>query len=632
MNRCMSLPNPLSPALTQALQEACGNLLKAQTADGYWWYTLEANESIGAGTILLMHYADHVDTALQEGLKNRILSEQNKDGSWSLYHGGPGNLAAAVECYFALKLAGVSVESDAMKRARHFILTQGGAERSRAFTRIHLALFGLVPWSACPAMPVWFGPFPAWFPISIYEFSSWARASIVPLLIVMTQKKVRALNINVDEIFSAAPSKRDYSFPSTKLFSLERFFIVLDWILKKLESFKYHPGRDRALQFCDQWTCEHIERTEDIWPAMVYAIYARLSLDHPWNDATIQKAWSGLTRFQQCGLGQTHQQCCISPVWDTPWAGMALLEAGEAPNSPALLKAGRWLISKQILDFYGDWAQKNRKGKPGGWAFEFQNDFFPDVDDTIEVLFLLKRLEIPSAEKKMAIDRGLAWLLSMQSSNGGWAAFDKNNTQEWVNRIPFSDHGACLDPPTPDITGRMLELLSVFGRNQQDPVVRRALRFIQKTQESWGPWWGRWGVNYIYGTWCVLQGLAAIGEDLNQDSIRRAVTWLKSIQNTDGGWGEDCKGYLEKRYVPLNESVPSQTAWALMGLIAAGEEDCPVVKRGIDYLLRTQNAEGSWDEPQFTGTGFPGHFYIRYHGYRSYFPTLALGKYAKALK
>jgi squalene-hopene/tetraprenyl-beta-curcumene cyclase len=384
----------------------------------------------------------------------------------------------------------------------------------------------------------------------------------------------------------------------------------------------------------EKWTREHIARTEDIYPAMAYGILALSALGYKNDDPTIQKALNGLKRFRQREEnGALHQQCCISPNWDTPWAGVALLEAGVLPDHPAVLKAARYMISKEVKDFRGDWAVKNPKGPAGGcWSFEFENDYFPDVDDTIEALHLLKRAALPPEEKDGPVARGLAWLLSMQSDNGGWAAFDRNNVSGWVNRIPFSDHGACLDPPTPDITGRMVELLASFGYAHDHAVIRRALDFLGRRQEPNGSWKGRWGVNFIYGTWCVLQGLAAIGRDLRAPDVRRAVTWLESVQNKDGGWGESCLSDARGVYVPLGRSTASQTAWAVMALLAAGERDSISVHRGVQWLTSHQTAEGGWDEAEFTGTGFPGHFYIRYYGYRYYFPTLALGKYFSASK
>lgn len=620
-----------SPTLTRALEKAVECLFSHQYPDGFWSYTLEANETIGAGFIQVMHFLDEVDPEIQKGLIRRMLREQQPDGSWTLFYGGPGDLSTTIECYFALRLAGHSPLEEPLIRAKEFILRHGGLTKARAFTRIHLALFGIVPWSACPSMPAWFMLLPPRCGVSIYEFSSWARASIVPLLLLDSVRPVKPLPFDLSEIFIEPPGQRRFDFPRpARRLGLPSFFLALDRVLKLLDHLPWHPGKRAAVRKAERWTREHLARTEDIYPAMAYGILGLKALGYGNDDPTIRKAFGGLKGFQQRDNGTVHQQCCISPNWDTPWVGLALLEAGVDPKDPRILKAARYMIGKEIRNFRGDWQIKNPKGPAGGWSFEFQNDYFPDVDDAIEAIHFLRRVALPPQETEGPIARGLAWILSMQSRNGGWAAFDKNNTQSWVNKIPFSDHGACLDPPAPDITGRMIELLSFHGFTKEDNPVARALRLIERHQEDSGAWRGRWGVNYIYGTWCVLQGLAAISEGgwtRTGPGIRKAVRWLESIQNKDGGWGESCLSDTENRYVPLGQSVPSQTAWAVLGLMAAGQRASVPVRRGIDWLISHQREDGGWDEPFYTGTGFPGHFYIRYHGYRYYFPLLALGRY-----
>jgi len=620
-----------TPSVERSRDAAVAMLFHHQLDEGYWWYTLEANETIGAGILQVLHFLGDADLEMQTGLARRLLSEQRPDGSWGVFFEGPGDLSSTIECYFALRLAGHSPAEGPLTKAREFILGRGGLTKARVFTRIHLALFGIVPWTSCPSMPIWFASFPAWLGLSIYEFSSWARASIVPLLLLDAARPVKPIDFDLGELYLEPEGERVFRFPKPKSFwSLQNVFIHFDKVLKLLEKLPWHPGKNRAIQKAEQWTREHIARTEDIYPAMAYAVLGLSALGYPKEDPTIQKALSGLKRFQQTSAGSVHQQCCISPNWDTPWAATALLEAGASPSDPRLLKAARYMLSKEVKDFAGDWKFKNPGVEPGGWAFEFQNDCFPDVDDTIQALHMLKRTALPDEEKAEAIRRGLNWILSMQCDNGGWAAFDKNNVSDWVNKIPFSDHGACLDPPTPDITGRMLELLPHFGFQKNSEPVRRALSFLWKTQEPCGAWRGRWGVNFIYGTWCVLTGLAAINEHFDHPVLQAAVNWLKSIQNPDGGWGESCLSDAENRYIPLALSIPSQTAWAVMALVAAGERESPAVQRAIDWLVQNQNSQGSWDESYFTGTGFPGHFYIRYHGYRHYFPLLALARYGTA--
>jgi squalene-hopene/tetraprenyl-beta-curcumene cyclase len=647
-----SIGKPLSsllPQLDASISRSQRLLLTHQFLEGYWWYTLEANESIGAEYILLMEFLGIPDPKTQRALCERILQKQRNDGSWALYHGGPGELGASIECYWVLKLCGYPTDHPALKKARSFIVAAGGPTKARVFTKIHLAMFGLIPWHAAPAMPLELILLPSWAPVNIYEFSSWARACIVPLLAILNERPVHPLKMDLEELFPEPKSKRSWEFVhNSDGFSLENTFIYLDKFIKNIRFLnKISPTRFLALKAVESYIREHIAKTEDIYPALAYGAMALKTMGYDMADPTIAKAVRALQSFQQPAETELppiprkispedppqaiHQQCCISPVWDTPWTALSLLESGLAANHPALQKAADWLLDKQILETRGDWAVKNKKGVPGGWAFEFENDYFPDVDDTIEVLMFLFKRGLNTGREKKSFERGLEWLLSMQSKNGGWAAFDMDNTLQWVNRIPFSDHGACLDPPTPDITGRMLEFLALIGHPTQDPLVRKAVKFIYRTQLPCGAWEGRWGVNYLYGTWAVLKGLIAIGEQPDHPAVVNAVQWLEDQQNQDGGWGESCEGYLKKKFVRLYPSVPSQTAWALMGLIAAGRADSTTVTQGMEFLFKKQNRHGCWDEENYTGTGFPGHFYIRYHGYRHYFPLLALGEYRRAV-
>lgn len=645
-----SIDTSFEEDLNLSIDRASSLILSQQAPEGYWWYTLEANESINAEFIFLMNYLDCVDLLTQNSIANRLLSSQNLDGSWSVYHQGEGDISLTIEGYLALKLAKIPSDDKAMRRARDFILMQGGITKCRIFTRIHLALFGLIPFSACPMMPVSLIQSPPWAPIHIYEFSSWARATVVPLLVVMDQKKIRRLPSDfLDALYLEKPSAADWSFKTRKSpLSWDHFFIQLDQCLRAFDRFAIKLFQESSLKKCESWIREHIQKTEDIYPALAYGAMALHSLGYPLHDPDIQKCLSALRKFQmpvsdtlpplplqvtnhRTQYTTLYQQCCISPVWDTPWAGVSLLEAGVPPDHPQMIKSGEWLVLKQILDVYGDWAIKNKKAKPGGWSFEFENDYFPDVDDTIEVLFFLNRVDFSMAQKRKSIGRGLDWFLSMQCKNGGWAAFDVDNTLEWVNKIPFSDHGACLDPATPDITGRAIELLVDYGYTLLNPVVKKAIHFLESTQEPWGPWWGRWGVNYIYGTWCVLGGLTKIGYPQKTPRFQKAIHWLLSIQRPDGGFGESCESYARKKFIPLDESVPSQTAWALMALVSAGLANTFAAKLAAEFLMNSQNLDGSWDEEYHTGTGFPGHFYIRYHGYRHYFPLLALSRFKKAI-
>ncbi len=656
------------------LTESATYLKSLQSTDGYWWFTLEANETIGSEFIFLMHYLDALDEDIQAAICRRICDVQREDGTWALYYDGPADLSTTIECYFALKLAGYSVDNPRMARARGFITSNGGIENSRVFTRVHLAMFEIIPWTTAAAMPAEFIFMPKFSTFSIYEFSSWARATIVPLLVFMSIRRTAKLSdgFNLDELFAKTLHKRDYSFKfSGSSLSWENFFIQCDKFLKVYEKLPLKPFRKRAINKCLEWTWKHVEKTEDIYPALAYCAFAFKAAGYSNDSPQIRKPFEALKMFQQryttqelpaspdevrddgetapsdlrwegkspyigeiCTLSddsRIHQQCCISPCWDTPWVLTALLDSGMPADDPELIKSGRWLLKKQITDVSGDWAVKNRKAKPGGWAFEFENDYFPDVDDTIQILSVLHRLKIPMDEKKDALKLGQDWVISMQNDDGGWGAFDRNQFQNLVDHIPFSDHGACLDPSSPDIVGRMLEFFADRGYSADDPIMRRALDYIWRTQESFGGWWARWGINYIYGTWCVLTGLRALGWDMSDERVVRAVKWLKSIQKSDGGFSECPSSYIKKRYIPIEESVPSQTAWALMGLVAAGKASGASARFAAEYLFDNRNSAGSWDEKHYTGTGFPGHFYIRYHGYKHFFPLMALGRYKRAL-
>lgn len=639
--------------IDQAIQSASKSLLSLQHPEGYWWFTLEANGAIDAGYIQLMHFLEALDPEIQSGLVRRILQEQREDGSWGLYYGSAGDLNTTVECYFSLRLAGFSQNHPALTKARDFILSKGGLTKARVFTRIHLALFGLVPWEACPSLPLSMMFLPPWAPLNIYNFSSWARASIVPLLVILNQRPQVNTPIHLEELFSEPEGKRKWSFAKgANPLSLERLFLLIDKGLKYIDKVPYKPWKGLALEKAIAWIWEHLQKTNDIYPALAYGAMAFKACGYSNDSIQIQTCLSALKSFQQkyvgpelppisfepstkypsAGSGRSqvpstiHQQCCVSPVWDTPWSMVALVEADpKLSYDEKLLRAGRWLLSKEIQNPKGDWCYKNPEGKPGGWSFEFLNEYFPDTDDTIEVLTALWLLNLPESEKKPAIERGLAWLLSMQNDDGGFGAFDKNNDLELVNKIPFSDHGACLDPSSPDITGRALELLLKLKTPSPSPLM---VQYLKQAQESFGGWYGRWGVNYIYGTWAVLTGLAEFGEGKNPlaRETQKACEWLVSIQNKDGGFSESPQSYQTKRYHPYPQSVPSQTAWAVMALIAGGQTKSQACQRGIDFLIK-HGQGGVWEEKYFTGTGFPEHFYIRYHGYRYYFPLLALARY-----
>ncbi|MEJ5376973.1 MAG: squalene--hopene cyclase [bacterium] len=624
---------PSREELQEVMRRAQARFLAEQSPEGWWWYELESNVTITAEYLMLFRFLGIEDPVKEQKMARYILSQQREDGTWGIFYGAPGCVSTTTEAYFALKLAGISPKDPAMQKAREAILKMGGVEATRVFTRIFLALFGQYPWNRLPSLPLEIILLPGWAPFSVYDFSSWARATLIPISILLDRRPVVRLleGQGVEELHCSSAGRKS---PPMPWLSWKRAFHMLDKVLKHLERIPVRPLRIRALKGVEQWILTHQEPTGDwggIQPAMVNSLLALhtlgYSLDHP----VIRKGLEALERFTIEDEQELRLQSCISPVWDTPLTCIALMDSGLPKDHPALAKATEWLLGKQIL-VDGDWKVKNPRLEPGGWAFEFQNDWYPDVDDTAVVLMALKRMWLDGdPAQDIRIKKGLNWALGMQSKNGGWGAFDVNNDKEILNRIPWADLEANLDPPTADLTGRVLELMGHFGMGKEHPAARAGIRFLRREQEPDGPWWGRWGVNYIYGTWCVLCGLAAIGEDMTQPYVRKAVRWLKEHQNWDGGWGETCESYRKPELRAVGPSTPSQTAWAIMGLLAAGEAHCPEVARGIQYLLSQQQEDGTWPEAYFTGTGFPKYFMIRYHNYRNCFPLMALGRYWRAM-
>uniref|UniRef100_C6E1N3 Squalene-hopene cyclase n=1 Tax=Geobacter sp. (strain M21) TaxID=443144 RepID=C6E1N3_GEOSM len=619
--------------LDVAIEGSRDFFFQEQLPKGYWWAELESNVTITAEYIMLFHFLGLVDRERQRKMSNYLLSKQTEEGFWPIYYGGPGDLSTTIEAYFALKLSGYPADHPALAKARAFILEQGGVVKSRVFTKIFLALFGEFEWQGVPSMPVELNLLPDWAYINIYEFSSWARATIVPLSVVMHSRPVRRVppSARVQELFVRQPTAADYSFAKNDgIFTWENFFLGLDRVLKVYEKSPLRPFKNMALAKAEEWVLEHQEPTGDwggIQPAMLNAVLALNVLGYQNDHPAVEQGLRALANFCIETEDQLVLQSCVSPVWDTALALKALLDAGVPPDHPSLVKGAQWLLDKEVTR-PGDWRVKSPALEPGGWAFEFLNDWYPDVDDSGFVMIALKGIQVKDRKSMdAAIKRGINWCLGMQSKNGGWGAFDKDNTRHVLNKIPFADLEALIDPPTADLTGRMLELMGTFNYPITLPAAQRAIEFLKKNQEPEGPWWGRWGVNYLYGTWSVLCGLAAIGEDMDQPYIRKAVNWIKSRQNIDGGWGETCQSYHDRTLAGVGESTPSQTGWALLGLLAAGEMHSATVVRGVQYLISTQNSDGTWDEQQYTGTGFPKYFMIKYHIYRNCFPLMALGTY-----
>ncbi|OCQ96098.1 squalene-hopene cyclase [Nostoc sp. MBR 210] len=609
-------------------------LLSTQYPAGYWWAELESNVTITAEVVLLHKIWGTDKTRPLHKIETYLRSQQRQHGGWELFYDDGGELSTSVEAYMALRLLGVPATDPALVRAREFILQRGGISKTRIFTKLHLALIGCYDWRGIPSLPPWIMLLPPAFPVNIYEMSSWARSSTVPLLIVCDSKPVYQFDqaINLNELYAEGVNQVQYELPRQGDWT--DLFLTLDQGFKLAESLNLVPFRQEGIKAAEKWILERQEVTGDwggIIPAMLNSMLALKCLGYSPNDPIVER---GLQAIDNFGIETDDHYCvqpCVSPVWDTAWVMRALIDSGYAPDHPAIVKAGEWLLQKQILD-YGDWMVKNRQGKPGAWAFEFDNRFYPDVDDTAVVVMALHAAKLPNESlKQAAIARALNWVASMQCRPGGWAAFDLDNDQEWLNAIPYGDLKAMIDPNTADVTARVIEMLGACNLSIDSHNLERALSYLLAEQETEGCWFGRWGVNYIYGTSGVLSALALINPQKYQRQIEKGATWLIECQNSDGGWGETCRTYNDPSLKGQGRSTASQTAWALIGLIAAGEATgkfaMEIIERGIDYLVKTQKSDGTWFEADFTGTGFPCHFYLKYHLYQQYFPLIALGRY-----
>ena len=636
--------------LPKAIRRAQQNLLRLQHPEGYWCGELFVDATLCADYVLFMHWAGEVDPVLEEKCVAHIRRRQLLDGGWNIYEGGPSEISASVKAYFALKLAGHSPTAPHMHEARACVLRLGGIPRMNTYAKLYLALLGQFPWKYLPTVPVEIVYFPKWCFFNIWELSSWSRAMLLPVAILNHYKPTRQLPADrqLHELYPVGTEHLDLSLPrNDRFWSWPNFFFRCDRLLKALHRLRWKPFRQQALDRAEQWMAERIGDASDglgaIFPAMLNALIALKALRYPPDHPLYVKAKRDFEALFVDDPQDFRIQPCFSPVWDTAINVIALAESGLTPEHASLQRAVSWLVSKEVR-FRGDWRHKNPHPEASGWAFEFNNQFYPDTDDTMMVLMALRLVQnavdgpasgaaLP-ADPATQFSRGLDWLLSFQCRNGGWAAFDKDVQQRWLEDVPFADHNAILDPSCSDLTGRVIELLGYIGFPRDDDRVRRALDYIRQTQEDDGSWYGRWGVNYIYGTWQVLRGLRAIGEDMRQDWIVRARDWLESCQNEDGGWGETCASYDDPTLKGRGESTASQTAWALMGLIAAADVTQPAaldrrsIRRGVEYLVETQAADGSWTEPQTTGTGFPRVFYLRYDMYRNNWPLLALATFA----
>ena len=617
--------------VSHAVSRALNWFLSAQHQDGYWWGELEADTTLESDYILYLHVLGQLKSEKVEKLARYIRGRQLPDGGWNIFVGGPSELNATVKAWVALRLAGDPATSQHLERAKQRIHELGGLERTNSYTRFYLAMVGALKWDCVPAIPPEIMLLPSWFPLNLYEMSSWTRGIVIPLAIVWAHKPGWRLpeGLTVNDLFREQGSRPPSLSWDRRVVCWKNFFLALDHSLKFCDGLPWKPFRRAALSRANKWMRERLERSEGlgtIYPAMMNSIFALLAESGDTTDPLLTREIDFLARYEIEERGTLRVQPCISPLWDTAIAMVSLQEAGLDPAHPSLLAASRWLVRNQVLG-PGDWQVKNRKGEPGGWAFEFRNDFYPDVDDTAFVLMALSRVDDPEpARLRSSVRRGLAWLMSMQNSDGGWGAFDHENNLDFLNNIPFADHNAMLDPSTADVTARALECLGHMGWPASHPVIERAHAYLKREQEKDGSWFGRWGVNYIYGTSGVLRALEAAGVESTVES-QRAAEWLRSVQNPDGGFGETILSYYDTVHKAKGKSTASQTAWGLIGLLAAVGPDDPAVARAVAWLVSHQNEDGTWDEAEFTGTGFPQVFYLKYHLYRNSFPLYALARY-----
>ncbi|MFI6349081.1 squalene--hopene cyclase [Streptomyces sp. NPDC050560] len=615
-----------------AVRRATDHLLRTQDPAGWWKGDLETNVTMDAEDLLLRQFLGIQDADTTRAAALFIRGEQRDDGTWATFYGGPADLSTTIEAYVALRLAGDSPEDAHMRRAAAFVREQGGLAASRVFTRIWFALFGWWKWEDLPELPPELIFFPNWFPLNIYDFGSWARGTIVPLTIVSAKRPVRPAPFAIDELHTD-PARPNPPRPAAPLTSWDGVFHALDKGLHGFHRVAPRGLRRAAMNKAARWIIER-QDNDGCWggiqPPAVYSVIALHLLGYDLKHPVLREGLASLDRFAVWREdGARMIEACQSPVWDTCLATIALADAGLPADHPQLVKAADWMLAEQVMR-PGDWSVRRPQLAPGGWAFEFENDSYPDMDDTAEVVLALRRVRHPDqARLDRAVGRGVRWNLGMQSKDGGWGAFDVDNTSPLPNKLPFCDFGEVIDPPSADVTAHVVEMLAVEGM-ASDPRAGRGVDWLLDHQEGDGSWFGRWGVNYVYGTGSVVPALVAAGLPVSHSSIRRAVRWLESVQNEDGGWGEDLRSYPEaEKWSGRGASTASQTAWALMALLAAGEggEESEAVRRGVTWLAETQREDGTWDEPYFTGTGFPWDFSINYHLYRQVFPLTALGRY-----
>ena len=655
-------PQGLASTVDEAIANTIGLLRKTQHEDGYWWGELESNPTMEAEYIFLTHILGAADQERWDKTARHIERQQGEDGGWRLYYGAASDLSTTVECYAALKMAGRDPESPSMRKARDLVLSKGGIEKARSFTKIWLAMLGQWEWSGTPYIAPELIYVPKGVPFNVYSFASWARGTVIPMTVILSQKPVFSPppGMDIDELYVNGKENAAYTIPLPDGFGWERIFYAGDRLLRAAERVLWIPVRGKALSEIERWIVERQEADGSwggIQPPWVYSLIALYQLGYTLDDPVLRQGLDGFESFAIEDDETWRLQACVSPVWDTCLTLNALHDAGVDRDDPMLVKAADWLVERQIRT-PGDWSVQVPDQEPGGWAFEFHNETYPDTDDAAEILIAIHQAGTNlGAERDAAIDRGMRWLLSMQSKNGGWGSFDKDNTSTLATKLPFFDFGETIDPPTVDVTAHILEAIGILGWPTDSDAVKSAVDYIWAEQEEDGPWFGRWGVNYLYGTAAVLPALEAIGQDMTDPRVQRAADWIESRQNTDGGWGETCASYADPGLRGIGESTASQTAWAMMALLAAGRHSGDAVARGARYLVTTQCEDGTWDEPQYTATGFPGYgigdrrfrspngkpgellptelpsgFMIKYHMYRIYWPLLALGRYSRLVR
>jgi squalene-hopene/tetraprenyl-beta-curcumene cyclase len=621
-------------AVDAAIRRAQHHLLETQDPAGFWLGELEADVTITSEYLLLRYLLGTADRALEAKAVRYLRERQRADGAWSLFEAGAGDISASIKAYLAMKLAGVSPADPAMARAREWILAHGGPVQANVFTKITLALFGQYPWGGIPAMPVEIVLLPRGSYFNIYAVSYWSRTVIVPLLIIMDRRPVHALpsELGIEELWAHHLHLEDPAYARRGWISWKNVFVGIDGFVKAWEGWGPRPWRARAIRAAHEWLIPRVSvpgGLGGIYPAIANAVLALRLLGYPDDHPLVA---GQLKELEALGIEEPdrfHVQPCVSPVWDTCLALNALLASDLPAGHPALVRAADWLLDRQIAG-PGDWSVSRPRLESGGWPFQFANDFYPDLDDTAVVVMGLAQVDHPDPERvRQANGRATRWLLGMQGRDGGWGSFDVDQTRLKLNNIPFADHGALLDPATEDLTARCLECFARTGVKPDHRAIQAGLAFLARKQSAEGAWHGRWGVNYIYGTWSVLRALDAVGLGAEHPMVRRAADWLERRQNADGGWGERCETYADETMAGRGPSTPSQTAWALLGLLAAGRGDGPAVERGLRHLVETQRADGGWEDRYWNGTGFPRVFYLKYHLYARYFPLWALGEWRR---